>query len=368
MATEQRHVAEAQYPGRTRRRAAQENADKALRNFHASADQAEALIVTLGGKLKTDPGVTREALNTILAEDSDRSRHLRVQDPNDHDVAQVRAKAIVNIAGTYIDLGDISAAKSVLSTCVRDIRSIPRDQWDRMDRHIVALCYEIAVKLADAEGNYKAALAVAEDALDLALETAAKGESPDAPEEAAFALIQVGDLLFANGQIELARKRYAQALDLRRSIAASLESSQSRERVSVALDRVGKIADAQLKLDDALAAYREALDVIRSVFDQTPENTQLMEGVSTAYAKVANVLARMGHFAEAADFNRQSLKLRKRLVGLDPTNWNWRTLLSESDNRLAVALAIREIWMLQFRSSRNRSSNIAPSWHMIRGT
>jgi tetratricopeptide (TPR) repeat protein len=175
--------------------------------------------------------------------------------------------------------------------------------------------------------------------LDLALETAAKGENSNGPEEAAFALIQVGDLLFASGQAELAQKRYAQALDLRRTIASSLKDSQSRQRLSIALDRIGKIADFQLKFDDALAAYREALDITRSVFYDTPQNMQLIEGVSTAYAKVAGVLARMGRYAEAVDYNRPSLELRKRLVALDATNWYWRTLLAESNNRLAIALA-----------------------------
>ena len=254
-------------------------------------------------------------------------------------MAQVRAKAIVNIADTYIDLGDIATAKSVLSTCIRDIRTIPREQWDVNDRHIVVLCYETASKLANAEGNIPAALGIAEEALDLALENAAKGENPNGPEEAAFALIQVGDLLFASGQVELAQKRYAQALDLRRTIASSLKDSQSRQRLSIALDRIGKIADLQLKFDDALAAYREALDITRSVFYDTPQNMQLIEGVSTAYAKVAGVLARMGRYAEAVDYNRPSLELRKRLVALDATNWYWRTLLAESNNRLAIALA-----------------------------
>jgi tetratricopeptide (TPR) repeat protein len=39
------------------------------------------------------------------------------------------------------------------------------------------------------------------------------------------------------------------------------------------------------------------------------------------------------------DYNRPSLELRHRLVSLDATNWNWRTLLAESNNRLAIALA-----------------------------
>lgn len=340
VASEQRQTAETQRAlAEGARQDAQANAERALRNFHASADQAEALIVTLGGRFKIEPGVTREALKTILGEGQRQIEALASQDPKDHYVAQVRAKAIVNIAETYIDLGDIATAKSVLSNCIGDIRTIPREQWDVNDRHIVVLCYETASKLANAEGNIPAALGIAEEALDLALETAAKGENSNGPEEAAFALIQVGDLLFASGQAELAQKRYAQALDLRRTIASSLKDSQSRQRLSIALDRIGKIADFQLKFDDALAAYREALDITRSVFYDTPQNMQLIEGVSTAYAKVAGVLARMGRYAEAVDYNRPSLELRKRLVALDATNWYWRTLLAESNNRLAIALA-----------------------------
>jgi tetratricopeptide (TPR) repeat protein/energy-coupling factor transporter ATP-binding protein EcfA2 len=340
VASEQRQAAELQQTlAEGARQEAQANADKALRNFHASADQAETLIVTLGGKFKTHPGVTREALKTILTEGQRQIEALGSQDPKDHYVAQVRAKAIVNIADTYIDLGDIAAAKSVLGTCIRDIKPVPREQWDWMDRHIVLLCYTAASKLATAEGNINAALGIAEEALDLALENAAKGDNPDAPEEAAFALTQVGDLLVASGQIELAQKRYEQALDLRRMIMASRNESQSRERLSIAFDRIGKIADLQLKFDEALTAYREALDLLRAVFDETPENTQLMEGVSIAYAKVAVVLARSGRFAEAVNYSRPSLELRERLVESDPTNWHWRTLLAESNNRLAIALA-----------------------------
>src|SRR5205085_25075 len=127
---------------------AKANAARALQNFHASADQAEALIVTLGSKFKTEPGFTREALKTILTEGQQQIEALASQDPNDHYVAQVRAKAIFGIADTLIDLGDISAAKAALSTCIRDIRPIPREHWDWMDRHIVIRCYSIASKLA----------------------------------------------------------------------------------------------------------------------------------------------------------------------------------------------------------------------------
>ena len=57
VASEQRQAAETQRAlAEGARQDAQANADKALRNFHASADQAEALIVTLGAGSRSSPG------------------------------------------------------------------------------------------------------------------------------------------------------------------------------------------------------------------------------------------------------------------------------------------------------------------------
>jgi tetratricopeptide (TPR) repeat protein len=39
------------------------------------------------------------------------------------------------------------------------------------------------------------------------------------------------------------------------------------------------------------------------------------------------------------EYYRAALALRQKLVALDPSNWNWRALLAEASNRLAVALS-----------------------------
>src|SRR6202035_992704 len=124
---------------------------------------AEALVVTLGGKLKFDPAITRETLKTILAEGQSQIEALAAQDPDDRYVAQVRAKTLVNIADNLFDLGDIATAKSVLSTCMRDVQKRPREAWDAMDRHVASLCDETGSKLAAAEGKLDFALGMAED-------------------------------------------------------------------------------------------------------------------------------------------------------------------------------------------------------------
>jgi eukaryotic-like serine/threonine-protein kinase len=317
---------------------AQRNADTALKNFHGAADQAEALVVTLGGKLKSDPGVTREALKTILAEGQRQIDALAARDPGDHYVAQVRAKAIVNIADNFIDLGDIAAAKALLPACMKDVRSRPRESWDAMDRHIAALCYTAASKLAAAEGKIDGATDMAEGALELTAENAKDASDPIAVRNLTVALIDVGDLLVRRGDLDKAEKRYTQALELRRSIAAHRHDPQTREDLQIALDRAGKIADQQGRSDDALAAYREALDTLRKLVNDTPPNTLRTENLSVAYAKIGVVLARTGRYAEAIDYYRPSVDLRQQLVAGDDTNWHWRSLLAEALEGLGIAL------------------------------
>jgi eukaryotic-like serine/threonine-protein kinase len=317
---------------------AQKNAEAALKNFHGAADQAEALVVTLGGKLKSDPGVTREALKTILAEGQRQIEALAAQDPDDHYVAQVRAKTIVNIADNFFDLGDIATAKTLQSGCMRDVEKRPRTDWDFMDRHVASLCDETGSKLAAAEGNLDAALGMAQDALDLAGENAKAGYDPVATRNFTVALIDVGDLLVRKGDLDTAQKRYQQALDLRRMMVKVTDDQQTHDDLELALDRTGKIADLRGNSDDALAIYREALDDMLQAPDQTPTNTLRTENLSIAYAKVALVLARAGRNAEAIDDYRPCVDLRRQLVALDMSNWHWRTLLAEAVEGLGMAL------------------------------
>jgi eukaryotic-like serine/threonine-protein kinase len=322
---------------------AQRNADAALKNFHRAADQAEELVVTLGGELKHDPGVTRAAFKTILAEGQRQIEALAAQDPNDHYIAQVRAKTIANIAETFFDLGDIAAGKALLSgSCMRDLRSRPRETWDYMDRHVAFLCYEIAAKLTAAEGKLDPAIEMAQEALDLAAEIAkADAANPIGVRNLGVALIDVGDLLARKGELDTAEKRYRQALALRRTVAAIRSDPQSREDVQVALDRAGKIADLRGNSDDALAAYRERLDISRALVSESPPNTNTarVEGLSVAYAKVGVVLVHTGHHAEAVEYFRQSVELRRQLVALDATDWYRRELLADALEGLGNALA-----------------------------
>jgi energy-coupling factor transporter ATP-binding protein EcfA2 len=319
---------------------AQKNAEAALKNFHGAADQAEALVVTLGGKLKYDPSITREALKTILAEGQSQIEALAAQDRDDHYVAQVRAKTLVNIADNFFDLGDIATAKSVLSTCMRDLRNRPREAWDFMDRHVASLCDETGSKLAAAEGKIDAALGMAEDALDLAGENAKGAYSPLAARNFTVVLIDVGDLLVRKGDLDTAQKRYQQALDLRRMMVKITDDQQMHDDLQLALDRIGKIADLRGNGADALAIYREALDdMLRAPPDGASASALRTENLSIAYAKVALVLARGGHDTEAIDNYRPSVDLRRQLVALDMSNWRWRTLLAQALQGLGLALA-----------------------------
>jgi tetratricopeptide (TPR) repeat protein len=318
---------------------AQRNADAALKNFHRAADQAEALVITLADKLKFDSGVTREALKSILAEGQRQIDSLAAQDPGDHYVAQVRAKAIANIAGNYFDLGDIAAAKALLTGCLEDVRTRPRESWDSMDRHVAALCLTAGSKLATAEGKTDAAIDMAEHALELASENAKDATNPIWVRNLGVALIDVGDLLAGAGDFEKAEKCYKQALDLRRQLAQQQSDVQTREDLQLALDRVGKIADLRGRGEQALAAYREALETLQKLDSNAPPNTMRTENLSVAYAKVGLVLARAGRNLEAIDYYRPCVDIRRQLVARDNTNWRWRTLLAEAINGLGLVLA-----------------------------
>jgi eukaryotic-like serine/threonine-protein kinase len=72
---------------------AQRHAETALKNFHGAADQVEDLVISLGDRLRTDPEVNRVALKEVLTEGQRQIDALASRDPDDHYVAQVRAKS-----------------------------------------------------------------------------------------------------------------------------------------------------------------------------------------------------------------------------------------------------------------------------------
>jgi tetratricopeptide (TPR) repeat protein len=317
---------------------AQTNAATALANFHAAADQTDALVVTLGAKLKSDPGVSREAFEMILAEGQRQIEALAGRDPSDHYVAQVRGKVIATIAANLLDLGDVAAARKTLSTCLQDLKNRPRETWDFMDRHVASLCETTGSHVLATQGNLDAALDLAQDSLALAGDNAKAAFDATASRNFTVALIDVGDLLVQKGDLDTASKRYQQAVDLRQMLVTITNDQQSHDDLELALDRTAKIADRRGDASQALMIYQEVLD---DMLKSPPSDTDTLrtENLSIAYAKVALVLGRSGRYADAVGDYRPAVDLRRRLVALDMTNWHWRALLAEAVEGLGNALA-----------------------------
>ena len=133
---------------------AQKNAEAALKNFHAAADQAEALVVTLGGKLKSDPGVTREALKTISPKASARSRHWRPRirtittwrrSGQDHG----RYRRQLHRSRRHRDGED--DAVGLHAGC----GEAPREDWDFMDRHVASLVRRNRIEARGGRGQHR---------------------------------------------------------------------------------------------------------------------------------------------------------------------------------------------------------------------
>ncbi len=163
---------------------------------------------------------------------------------------------------------------------------------------------------------------------------AAAGRSGNAREQG-IALIWVGDVQVAQGDLAGALNSYRDSLAIADRLAQSDPGkAEWQHDLSVSYDRVGNVQVAQGDLAGALKSYRDSLAIRDRLAQSDPGNAGWQRNLSVSYEKVGDVQVAQGDLAGARKTYRDSLAIRDRLAQSDPGKAEWQHDLSVSYDRV----------------------------------
>jgi tetratricopeptide (TPR) repeat protein len=149
----------------------------------------------------------------------------------------------------------------------------------------------------------------------------------------------VGDVHVAQGQLNEALKSYRDGFAISERLAASDPKNAGWQRdLSISYNKVGDVQVAQGKLNEALKSFRDSLAIRERLAKSDPNNADRQRDLSVSYNKVGDVQVAQGKLNEALKSFRDSLTIRERLAKSDPNNAGWQRDLSVSYDNVGDAL------------------------------
>jgi tetratricopeptide (TPR) repeat protein len=368
---------------------ANDERDKATRNFKLAQHAAETLVFDIARGLRNVQGVSAETIRKILDTARASFEQLAAAAPDDPALQRSQSVMLGEFGDTYQILGDLDAALRAYRDGLAIMERLgPADPGNTLWQSDLSISYDkvgdvlkVQGKLADALQAYRDSLAIKErlaatnpgnprwqrdlsvsyhkvgdvlmdqgllaDALQAYRDSLAIMERLAAADpnniywqsDLSISYNKIGDVLVVQGKLEDALKTYRNSLAIARRLAAADPSNTRRQRsLSVAYERVGDVLKAQGQIADALKTYRDSLTIMERLAATDAGNTEWQRDLSIAYNKIGDVLLAQGQLAEALKTYRSSLAIRERLAAVDPSNTEWQRDLSVSYDKIGNVL------------------------------
>jgi tetratricopeptide (TPR) repeat protein len=170
-------------------------------------------------------------------------------------------------------------------------------------------------------------------------QSAAKAEHDNNPNQRYWAILSLGDVAVAQGDLARARQLYEMAVAIAEPIAWFNPSNADWQRdLSVSHNRIASVLQAQGNLPAALDSYRAGLAIIERLVKSDPANTGWQRDLWVSHDAIADVLQARGDLTAALDSYRAGLAIIERLAKSDPANAGWQRDLSMSHDAIAKVL------------------------------
>jgi tetratricopeptide (TPR) repeat protein len=150
---------------------------------------------------------------------------------------------------------------------------------------------------------------------------------------------RIGQILADQGDLQGALASYQASLEIRERLAALFPDNADLQRgLVVSHGRVGQMLESLGDLSGALEAHRTALRVMRRLLATEPSNRIWQRDLAFVHIDMGDVLQRQRSFTDAARNYRMALRIRQRLAARDPTNSSWQRDLAVAHERVGNAL------------------------------
>jgi tetratricopeptide (TPR) repeat protein len=369
LAVEQRAIAE------RNETQAQEERDKATRNFKLAQRTADSLVIDIARGLRNVEGMRAETVRKILEIARAAFEQLADSAPDDLTLQRSRSVTLNEIGDTYLTLGDLEEAfKAYRDALAIRERLAAADRSNTQWQGDLSVSYEKIGNVLVVQGKLEEALKAYRDALAIVERLAATDRGNTQWQRGlSVSYNKVGNVLVAQGDLEEALKAYRDGLAIAERLAAADRSNTQWQRdLSVSYDKVGDVLVAQGKLEEALKAYRDGLAIAERLAAADRSNMEWQRDLSVSCEKVGDVLVAQGKLEEAFEVYGKGLVIRERLVALDRSNAEWQRDLRLSIGRIgdlafrftltrnfpraleaadqAISLAPGEIWLYANRA------------------
>jgi serine/threonine protein kinase/Flp pilus assembly protein TadD len=139
----------------------------------------------------------------------------------------------------------------------------------------------------------------------------------------------IADVQREAGALEDALGTYGVSLAIwRLLVERDPKGARCRGGLALTLEKIGDVRFEMGQLDEALASYARSLESTRRLAEQEPESADRQNSLAISLLRLGDVQGQAGQWDAALGNYRQSLEILRRLSRRDPTNVRWQRDLS----------------------------------------
>ena len=316
---------------------AEENAQKADRNFRSAQDTVEYLL-KIGDRLAEVPGadnVRQELFGGALryyqrfAEEAKDDPSLRA------DLALTHSK-IGSLADKIGSTGEAIAAQE---DALELFRQLADDNPDRVEyRSNLALCENNLALVLARVGRTEEARQAYEKAIRIQADLATRSDS-DRQFLGSLAdfHMNLGKLQNETGDCEKAESSLLEAIRLQERLREDdPENAEYLRGLAASCNNLGAIY-VSTNPGRAIELYEKALRSLKKAADVSPENLDYLSDWALTYNNLGSLFSRDGKFSDAAESYRKATEIQSELVRKAPAQNLYRHYLAVSCNNLGLA-------------------------------
>ncbi len=243
-------------------------------------------------------------------------RELRDSDLDRGEVSRGTALTRLRLARLLLEVeGDAAAAHAEIADAVDDLREAWAEEGTDRLRGVLAMGILFLGDVHRVQGDLERSRERFAEALDLLREEAAAAgpeERESALRKVAICLVRTGNIDEMLGQLTRARGQYREAIELYRD-----EIPEAREDLASALDNLGDVLRVSGQ-PEAVEVWQEALAIRRAQIADDPEHPYAQRLLSFSLLNVGDALSSRGELDRAEALFDEALALRRGLLALSP--------------------------------------------------
>ena len=163
------------------------------------------------------------------------------------------------------------------------------------------------------EGNLDIARKLFAESLEISRKLAEQLDTYDFLSDVSFSLERIGDIELAEGNLDTARVLYAEGLEISRKRAEQLKTPESLRDIAFFLDAIGNIELVEGNLDTSRVLYAEGLEIRRKLAEQL-NTLESLRDLAVSLDRIGNIELAEGNLECAGIIYTESLEISRKLA------------------------------------------------------